>query len=129
MTPTGADLWFLPLGGCGEIGMNLNLYGHAGKWLMVDCGVTFETPEGERPNGDNEVHLPDPSFIADRSEDLLGLIATHVHQDHIGAIHYLWRHRRIGRLTPLALPLLAPTDSVKWSRTVVAVRVKHLFCR
>ena len=91
MTPTGADLWFLPLGGCGEIGMNLNLYGHAGKWLMVDCGVTFETPEGERPNGDNEVHLPDPSFIADRSEDLLGLIATHVHQDHIGAIHYLWR--------------------------------------
>jgi len=40
MTPTHKDFWFLPLGGCGEIGMNLNLYGHAGKWLMVDCGVT-----------------------------------------------------------------------------------------
>ena len=38
------DLWFLPLGGCGEIGMNLNLYGHAGQWLMVDCGVTFYNP-------------------------------------------------------------------------------------
>ena len=45
MTPGSEDLWFLPLGGCGEIGMNLNLYGHNGRWLMVDCGVTFESAE------------------------------------------------------------------------------------
>ena len=44
LIPGRADLWFLPLGGTGEIGMNLNLYGHAGYWLMVDCGVTFNSP-------------------------------------------------------------------------------------
>ena len=82
MQPNHKDFWFLPLGGCGEIGMNLNLYGHAGSWLMVDCGVTFE----KGPNGagvGNRIELPDPSFISNRAESLVALIATHAHEDHI----------------------------------------------
>ena len=87
MTPNNSELWFLPLGGCGEIGMNLNLFGHDGHWLMVDCGVTFE--QGERGN---RVQMPDPDFIAQHCDKLVGLLATHAHQDHIGAIHLLWQH-------------------------------------
>ena len=67
MTPSTEDLWFIPLGGSGEIGMNLNLFGHDGRWIMVDCGVTFE----ETPNG-NEVQMPDPQFIVDRVDHLVG---------------------------------------------------------
>lgn len=84
MTPRAEDLWFIPLGGSGEIGMNLNLFGHDGRWLMVDCGVTFE----ETADG-NEVQMPDPQFIVERSESLVGIIATHAHMDHIGALPYL----------------------------------------
>ena len=59
MQPNHKDFWFLPLGGCGEIGMNLNLYGHAGSWLMVDCGVTFEkNPDGA--GAGNRIELPGP---------------------------------------------------------------------
>ena len=68
--PTADELLFLPLGGAGEIGMNLNLYGHAGKWLMIDLGVTFggdETPS-------IDVIMPDPAFIAGRVQDLAGLV-------------------------------------------------------
>lgn len=93
MQPTHKDFWFVPLGGCGEIGMNLNLYGHAGRWLMVDCGVTFEKyPEASRTG--NRVELPDPVFISNRAESLEGLIATHAHEDHIGAIAHLWEQFR-----------------------------------
>lgn len=84
MTPGIEDFWFIPLGGCGEIGMNLNLFGHDGRWLMVDCGVTFE----ETANG-NEVQMPDPQFIVDRADSLVGIVATHAHMDHIGALPYL----------------------------------------
>lgn len=91
MTPGQKDFWFLPLGGCGEIGMNLNLYGHAGKWLMVDCGVTFEKA-GQ--GAGNRVEMPDPVFIANRQESLLGIVATHAHEDHIGALPHLWEQFR-----------------------------------
>lgn len=77
----------MPLGGCGEIGMNLNLYGHAGKWLMVDCGVTFEKAGTA---GRNRVEMPDPLFISSRQPALVGIIATHAHEDHIGALAHLW---------------------------------------
>jgi ribonuclease J len=77
-SPTFKDLWFLPLGGCGEIGMNLNLYGHDGHWLMVDCGITFEKFP-DKPLAGNRVEMPDPVFIANRSESLVGLVATHAH--------------------------------------------------
>ena len=64
--------------------MNLNLFGHDGRWIMVDCGVTFE----ETSKG-NEVQMPDPQFIVDRVDNLVGIIATHAHMDHIGALPYL----------------------------------------
>lgn len=98
MTPGNEDLWFLPLGGCGEIGMNLNLYGHAGRWLMVDCGVTFEPKndvDGEAlASGRPEVQMADPQFIIDRRQQLDGLVITHAHEDHIGAVPYLWEQFR-----------------------------------
>lgn len=78
------DLFFLPLGGAGEIGMNLNLYGTQGKWLMVDLGVTFTQELGL------EVLMPDPQFIVENRRDLVGLVLTHAHEDHIGAVGYLW---------------------------------------
>ena len=84
LTPTKQDMWFLPLGGSGEIGMNLNLYGHDGKWLMVDMGINFHDKHGI------DVVTPDPSFIEDHKEDLVGLVVTHAHEDHIGAIPHLW---------------------------------------
>jgi ribonuclease J len=80
-------LYFLPLGGTGEIGMNLNLYGHDGQWLMLDCGVTFGEEE-HQPGVD--VIMADPGFIVERRDRLLGIVATHAHEDHIGAIPYLW---------------------------------------
>jgi ribonuclease J len=84
------ELLFVPLGGAGEIGMNLNLYGYgpAGNetWLMVDLGVTFS--DGALPGVD--VILPDPTFIEERRERLAGLVLTHAHEDHIGAVQYLW---------------------------------------
>ncbi|MBW0148441.1 ribonuclease J [Marinobacter arenosus] len=96
MTPDHNDLWFLPLGGTGEIGMNLNLYGHDGQWLMVDCGVTFPRPgrvaaDGTvHHSGEPPVQMADPAFIADRRDRLAGLVITHAHEDHVGAVPYLW---------------------------------------
>src|ERR1700742_1356849 len=85
--PPDDALWYLSLGGAGEIGMNLSLYGTAGKWLMVDCGITF----GDETTPGVEIIMPDISFIADRRDDLVGMVVTHGHEDHIGAIQYLWR--------------------------------------
>jgi ribonuclease J len=84
------DLYFLPLGGSDEIGMNVNLYGYAGKWLMVDLGITF----GDDSTPGLDVILPDISFIEKRRKDLVGLVITHGHEDHIGAIPYLWEKLR-----------------------------------
>lgn len=87
MIPAQTDLWFLPLGGCGEIGMNMNLYGHDGRWLMVDCGVTFEKGT---PQQGNRVQMPDIEFIRQHRDSLLALVLTHGHEDHLGAVAYLW---------------------------------------
>src|SRR3546814_21118942 len=81
----GDELIFLPLGGSGEIGMNVNLYGCRGKWLMVDLGLTFGDPTV--PGID--LVLPDLAFIEERRNDLLGVVLTHGHDDHIGALPYL----------------------------------------
>jgi len=90
MTPGVNDVWFLPLGGCGEIGMNMNLYGHDESWLMVDCGITFRDPDGTNRSG-YRVQMPDPSFITKQRDKLAGLVLTHAHEDHIGAVPHLWR--------------------------------------
>lgn len=82
---TGKELLFLALGGSGEIGMNVNLYGCDGKWLMVDLGMTFADPAYPGI----ELVLPDLTFIEKRRQDLLGIVLTHGHEDHIGAIPYL----------------------------------------
>jgi ribonuclease J len=87
--PTG-DLAFLPLGGTGEIGMNLNLYRCGGKWLAVDCGIGF----GGSDMPEVEVMMADPAFIAERRANLVGLVITHAHEDHIGAVAWLWRQLR-----------------------------------
>jgi len=83
-------LYFVSLGGAGEIGMNLNLYGYDGDWLILDCGVTF----GDDSQPGLEVVMPDPAFIVERRDRLLGIVATHAHEDHIGAIPYLWTQLR-----------------------------------
>jgi ribonuclease J len=85
-----AALLFVALGGANEIGMNLNLYGIDGQWLILDCGVTF----GDDSQPGLEVVMPDPAFIAERRDRLLGIVATHAHEDHIGAIPYLWKELR-----------------------------------
>ncbi len=79
-------LVFLPLGGAGEIGLNLYLYGLGDEWLMVDCGVSFadETMPGV------DLLMADPGFIAERRTQLRGLVLTHAHEDHIGAVAALW---------------------------------------
>ncbi|MDQ4088030.1 MAG: ribonuclease J [Pseudomonadota bacterium] len=81
----GNELLFLALGGSGEIGMNVNLYGCQGKWIMVDLGMTFADPFYPGV----ELVLPDLSFIEERRQDLLGVVLTHGHEDHIGAIPYM----------------------------------------
>jgi len=98
-----ADLAFVPLGGTGEIGMNLNLYRCEGRWLAVDCGIGFgsaEFPEAE-------IMLPDPGFIADRRHALTGLVITHAHEDHLGALPWLWQDLRCPVFaTPFAAAVL-----------------------
>lgn len=90
MNSANDELVFVPLGGLGEIGMNLALYGlgpkHRRQWLMVDCGLTFSEPE----HVGIEIILPDPAFIESIRRDLLGIIITHAHEDHIGALVDLW---------------------------------------
>ncbi|RDD62147.1 ribonuclease J [Ferruginivarius sediminum] len=90
ITPSADELLFVPLGGTGEIGMNSYLYGHDGQWLMVDLGVAFAD---ERLPG-IDLLLPDPAFIAEQREKLAGLVITHAHEDHLGAIPYLWNRLR-----------------------------------
>ena len=85
MTTPGKELLFLALGGSGEIGMNANLYGCDGKWIMLDLGVTF----GSADYPGIDIVMPDLEFIEDRKRDLLGIVLTHGHEDHIGAIPYL----------------------------------------
>ncbi|MDX5495868.1 MAG: ribonuclease J, partial [Wolbachia endosymbiont of Nomada marshamella] len=80
------EFLFLPLGGVGRIGMNVSLYHYQGKWIMIDLGVGFadETMPGV------ELLIADVDFIAQRKKDLLGIIITHAHEDHCGAVPHLW---------------------------------------
>ena len=103
MNAATGDFAFLPLGGTGEIGMNLNLYRYGGKFLAVDCGIGF----GGAENPEVEVMMPDPSFIAERRDQLVGLVITHAHEDHIGAVAWLWPQLRCPVFaTPFAAAVL-----------------------
>ena len=88
------ELLFCPLGGSGEIGMNMNLYAYGKpglhKWIIVDAGVTFA--DDTLPGID--LIYADPGFIIDKKDQLLGIVLTHAHEDHIGAITYIWSNLR-----------------------------------
>ena len=85
------ELVLLPLGGAGEIGMNFNAYGYGPpderKWIVVDCGVLFGR-ETTTPGID--LIMPDIRFLAEQRENVLAIVLTHAHEDHIGAIGHLW---------------------------------------
>lgn len=88
-------LYFVPLGGSGEIGMNLNLYGYGPSeeervWIIVDCGVTF----GDLSTPGVDIITPDPRFIEERAHQLAAIVLTHAHEDHMGAVAWLWRRLR-----------------------------------
>ena len=84
------ELIFCPLGGSGEIGMNMNLYAYGPednqKWIIVDMGVTFA--DDSIPGVD--LIFPDAGFIIDKKQDLLGIVLTHAHEDHIGSVAHIW---------------------------------------
>lgn len=84
--PGKDEVIVLPLGGCEQFGMNMTLYGHAGRWIMLDCGLGFAGDD--LPGVD--IIVPDPAFIAERAHLLDGLVITHAHEDHLGAVAALW---------------------------------------
>jgi len=114
------DLLFLPLGGAGEIGMNLNLYGYGSpddaQWIMVDLGVTFADPS--MPAVD--VILPDPEFIVERRDSLIAIVLTHAHEDHLGAVQYLWPRLKCPiYATPFTAAVLRrKLSEVSWAKEV-----------
>ncbi len=94
---------FLPLGGAGEIGMNLNLYGYQDEWLIVDCGVTFKDHQVLGA----EVFMPKIDAIIENKLKISGMLITHAHEDHIGAVHHLWPYLKCPvYLTPFSAYLL-----------------------
>ena len=87
---TGDEFIFAPLGGCREIGMNLNAYAYGPpdnrRWIIVDVGVTF----GDDTTPGVDLIMPDPVYLESYAEDIEAIILTHAHEDHIGAIAWLW---------------------------------------
>lgn len=113
----GKELLFLALGGSGEIGMNVNLYGCNGKWLMVDLGMTFA--DAHYPGVD--LVFADLAFIEERLDDLLGVVLTHAHEDHIGAVPYF----ALDLGVPLyATPFTARLVAEKLNEAGIAKQVK-----
>ena len=81
-----SGIFFTALGGAEEIGMNLNLYGTDDSWIMIDLGVTFDS----RMDSGSEIIMPNPEFILQNKDKLKGLVLTHAHEDHIGAVPYFF---------------------------------------
>jgi len=110
MAPPRDAVLFLPLGGTGEIGMNLTLYGHDGQWLIVDTGITF----GNDAFPEHDVMMADTAFIEARRGQLAGIVLTHGHEDHLGALPYLWRRLRC---PVYATPFTAALARLKLNRS------------
>lgn len=102
-------LTFIPLGGCGEFGVNLNLFGYQDQWLMVDLGMGFA--DDNLPG--IEIILPDTKFIEERKKNLLGIVITHAHEDHIGAIPHLWTR------------LKAPIYATPFTAEIIRMKMKE----
>ena len=81
-----SDLYFLPLGGSGEIGMNFNMYGYKDSWLIIDCGVSFKDSKVIGA----DVFMPNIDVIQEYNLNICGMFITHAHEDHIGGVHHLW---------------------------------------
>lgn len=114
------DLVFIPLGGAGEIGMNLNLYGLNGRWIMVDCGISF----GEDYLPGVDIIMPDITFIEERAKNLEAIILTHAHEDHLGAVHHLWERLRVPvYATPFCAAMLEGKLHEKGLETTVPVHI------
>lgn len=120
----GKELLFCALGGSGEIGMNVNLYGCDGKWLMVDLGMTF----GANEYPGTELVFADLSFIEARRKDLLAVVLTHAHEDHIGAVPYFAQDLGVPLYaTPFTARLVADKlDEAKIRREVDLRVIDHL---
>ncbi|OJG00230.1 ribonuclease J [Pararhizobium antarcticum] len=118
------ELVFLPLGGVGEIGMNLGLYGYGApghrQWIMVDCGVTFPGPD--LPGVD--LVLPDIRFLAQERKNLKGIIITHAHEDHYGALADLWPGLNVPvYASPFTAGMLEAKRSYERSRAEVPITI------
>ena len=118
------ELVFLPLGGVGEIGMNLALYGYGSpahrQWIMVDCGVTF--PGLDLPGVD--LVLPDIRFLAEERKNLKGIIITHAHEDHYGALADLWPGLNVPvYASPFTAGMLEAKRSYERSRAQVPITI------
>ena len=113
------EIVFSPIGGVGQIGMNFYLYGSQGKWIIVDLGITFGNSE-ETPGID--IILPNHEFIKKNKKNLLGIIITHAHEDHIGAVSYLWPQ--------LQCPVYAtPFASAVLKRKLKELKIKPKFLK
>ncbi len=114
-----SDLIFLPLGGCNEIGMNVNLYHYQGKWIMIDLGAGFA---GDYHPGINML-APDLSFVESIRDDLLAIVLTHAHEDHLGSVGYLWEDLQV----PIyATPFTAGLAKHKLKQSGVDEKVVHI---
>ena len=127
----GNELVFVPLGGIGEIGMNCYLYGlgppDARQWLMLDLGITF--PEGENDPG-VDVILPDLRYIEAERGSLAGLVLTHAHEDHFGAVIELWPRLRVPiYATPFTAALLKAKAAEFGRRQELPIKVVALNSR
>ena len=113
------EIIFSPVGGVGQIGMNFYLYGSQGKWIIVDLGITFGNSE-ETPGID--IILPNPEFVKINKKNLLGIIITHAHEDHIGAVGHLWPQ--------LQCPVYAtPFASAVLKRKLKELKIKPKFLK
>ncbi|MDR3285194.1 MAG: ribonuclease J [Holosporales bacterium] len=114
------DLLFLPLGGTNEIGMNFSMLGHDGEWLVIDCGVTFNNSFGI------DIITPDPTFAVTNNSKIKGIFVTHAHEDHIGAIEYLWPILKCPvYVTPFAAAILKRKIETKsWASKVNIIKLK-----